>query len=175
MHCSFLPEVAQVLTLVHDGITSGWHLELDLILGSPGDGVTFASGSWHVSTSAALKHGELGRLKQVFWARNGLNNEFLALCASDHGSSCCQQSSATHSGAKAIEAAAFCGSSKACGRLCHWSAQTACTGTAWDHESHSCNAQHGRSQTHHTLHHDYLRWRPNERASRAKSQHTVES
>eukprot|EP00438_Fugacium_kawagutii_P010651 Skav210570 [mRNA] locus=scaffold2317:165315:165539:- [translate_table: standard] len=39
-----LPEVAQVLSLVHDGITSSWHLKLDLLLGSPSDGMTLAGG-----------------------------------------------------------------------------------------------------------------------------------
>mmetsp|Transcript_21506 Transcript_21506/g.51174 ORF Transcript_21506/g.51174 Transcript_21506/m.51174 type:complete len:200 (+) Transcript_21506:93-692(+) len=44
-----LPEIAKVLTLVHDGKASSGHLELVLVLGRPGDGMSLASGPGHVA------------------------------------------------------------------------------------------------------------------------------
>ena len=46
--------------------------------------------------------------------------------------------------------------SEARSRLCHWSAEAACTRSAGGHEGHGCDAQHGRSQAHHAWSHDYI-------------------
>ena len=58
-----LPEVAQVLALVHDGEATRRHLELGLALGSPGDGMPLAGGARHVAASGALEPRSLFRRK----------------------------------------------------------------------------------------------------------------
>ena len=74
-----LPEVAQVLTLVHDGPATRGHLELRLVLGRPGDGMPLARGAGHVAARVALEHGEPGRVQQVLRARDGLEHQILLL------------------------------------------------------------------------------------------------
>ena len=74
-----LPEVAQVLALVHDGPATRWHLELRLVLGRPGDGMPLARGAGHVAARVALEHGEPGRVQQVLRARDGLEHQILLL------------------------------------------------------------------------------------------------
>ena len=162
-----LPEVAQVLPLVHDAVTTCGHLKLNLVLCSPSDSMALAGGLGHVSTSVALKHGELWRVKEVLRAWNRFSHDFLALCTPDDCSTKCQQCSTTHSRANAAVKAALCWGAEGSSRLCHWSTQAA-SGAAWDHEGHSCDAQHSRSQTHCACRHGWCR-SPSEEATRTWS------
>eukprot|EP00416_Gambierdiscus_australes_P032759 CAMPEP_0171092104 /NCGR_PEP_ID=MMETSP0766_2-20121228/35501_1 /TAXON_ID=439317 /ORGANISM="Gambierdiscus australes, Strain CAWD 149" /LENGTH=127 /DNA_ID=CAMNT_0011550305 /DNA_START=242 /DNA_END=625 /DNA_ORIENTATION=+ len=63
-----LPEVAEVLSLVHDRKATGEHLKLEGILGSPGDDLTLTSVLGHAVPSGAREERELWRLQQAFRA-----------------------------------------------------------------------------------------------------------
>mmetsp|Transcript_67800 Transcript_67800/g.109229 ORF Transcript_67800/g.109229 Transcript_67800/m.109229 type:complete len:218 (-) Transcript_67800:7-660(-) len=65
-----LPEVAEILALVHYGSASNGHLELLLRGGGPGDGMPLTCGPGHVSVGAAKELWELGRFQKVLRARN---------------------------------------------------------------------------------------------------------
>mmetsp|Transcript_6857 Transcript_6857/g.20817 ORF Transcript_6857/g.20817 Transcript_6857/m.20817 type:complete len:269 (+) Transcript_6857:95-901(+) len=63
-------EVAQVLALVHDGPGTCRELDLGLLLGRPGDGMSLLRILGHVATGGARIEGELRGLQEVLGARD---------------------------------------------------------------------------------------------------------
>ena len=93
-----LPEVAQVLALVHDGVATSGHLELGLLLARPGNGMPLARGPGHVAARGALEHGELRGVQQVLRSGDGLCHDLLALRPARHGRTDGQQHTAHGAG-----------------------------------------------------------------------------
>mmetsp|Transcript_96781 Transcript_96781/g.301865 ORF Transcript_96781/g.301865 Transcript_96781/m.301865 type:complete len:310 (+) Transcript_96781:126-1055(+) len=65
-----LPEVAEVLALVHDGKTARGHLELEGLLGGPGNCVPLPRRLGHVTASGTHEQWKLGRLEEVLRPRD---------------------------------------------------------------------------------------------------------